>query len=117
MRVTVAAGVPCSACHQQQNSESLGIAGGPRGAPHWGLPPAATLMVFEGKSVPALCEQLRDPACNGNRTLAMLLEHVSHDPLVLWGWNPGGTRTKPPLTHEQFVAAFGAWVASAGACP
>jgi len=49
--------------------------------------------------------------------LAQLLEHVSHDPLVLWGWNPGGNRTTPPLAHDKFVAAFTTWVASDGACP
>jgi hypothetical protein len=73
--------------------------------------------VFQGKSPTALCEQLRDPARNNHRTLADLLEHVSHDPLVLWGWEPGGKRTLPPLTHDAFVAAFTTWVAGGGACP
>jgi hypothetical protein len=116
-RATVAAGVPCSACHQQRNSEAIGIAGGPPGAPKWGLPPVETPMVFEGKSLTALCEQLKDPARNKQRTLAMLLDHVSHDPLVLWGWSPGGKRTVPPLSHDAFVAAFTTWVDSDGACP
>jgi hypothetical protein len=106
-RGTVAAG----------NSEALHIASGPPGAPHWGMPPADTPMVFEGKTVTELCEQLKDPARNGHRSLAMLLDHVSHDPLVLWGWNPGGMRTPPLLPHDRFVAAFAAWVASGGACP
>ncbi|MCE9576900.1 MAG: hypothetical protein K8W52_27385 [Deltaproteobacteria bacterium] len=116
-RRSVAAGLPCRTCHQERNSEALGIIIGPPGAPHWGLPPRDTPMVFQGKSVHALCEQLKDPAQNNKRSLADLLEHVSHDPLVLWGWSPGGTRTLPPLTHDVFVAAFQAWVASDGACP
>ncbi|MBX3154943.1 MAG: hypothetical protein KF773_03000 [Deltaproteobacteria bacterium] len=116
-RATVAAGVPCTACHQERNSEAIGIPGGPPGAPHWGLPPAKTPMTFEGRSAGALCEQLKDPARNGNRTLPALLEHVTHDPLVLWGWNPGGKRTTPPVPHAAFVEAFGTWVASGGACP
>ena len=74
-------------------------------------------MVFEGRSVTALCEQLKDPNQNGHRTLAQLQEHVTSDPLVLWGWSPGGKRTLPPLQHPRFVAAFAAWVASGGACP
>ena len=73
-RATVAAGTPCSTCHQDRNSEAVGVAGGPPGAPRWGLPPAETPMVFEGKTVTALCEQLQDPARNGHRTLEMLLE-------------------------------------------
>lgn len=116
-RATAAAGVPCASCHQERNSEALGIAGGPPGAPKWGLPPAETPMVFEGKAVTALCEQLKDPARNGHRSLAMLLDHVSNDPLVLWGWSPGGKRTTPPLAHDKFVAAFTTWVGAQGACP
>ena len=79
--------------------------------------PAETPMVFEGKTVTELCAQLKDPACNGRRNLAMLLEHVSHDPLVLWGWAPGGKRTTTPLPHDKFVAAFATWIGAEGACP
>jgi hypothetical protein len=73
--------------------------------------------VFQGRTLAALCAQLKDPAQTGNRTLAQLLDHVSHDALVLWGWKPGGKRTLPPLSHDQFVAAFRTWVDSGGACP
>ena len=116
-RRSVAAGLACRTCHQTRNAEALGIAGGPPGAPGWGLPPSDTPMVFEGKSAHALCEQLRDPAQTRGRDLAALLEHVSGDPLVLWAWSPGGTRTPPPLSHDRFVAAFRTWVASGAACP
>jgi hypothetical protein len=116
-RQSVEAGLPCSACHQERNSEAVGVAGGPPGAPHWGLPPAKTPMVFQGRSVRALCEQLKEPAATGGKDLAALLEHVTHDPLVRWGWDPGGKRKKPPVSHAAFVAAFRTWVASGGACP
>jgi hypothetical protein len=116
-RGTIASGVPCATCHQTRNSDAIGIVGGPPGAPNWGLPPADIPMVFEGKTTTALCEQLKDPAKNHNRTLAMLLDHVTHDKLVLWGWDPGGKRTTPPLSHDAFVAAFTTWVDSGGACP
>jgi mono/diheme cytochrome c family protein len=116
-RKSAEAGLPCTACHQERNSEAIGIAAGPPGAPHWNLPPRETPMVFEGKTPTALCEQLRDPAQNGKKTLAALLLHVSEDALVLWGWNPGGKRTLPPLSHPAFVAAFKTWVDSNGACP
>ncbi len=116
-RRSAEAGLPCSACHQERNSEAIGVAGGPPGAPHWGLPPKATPMVFQGKALRALCEQLKDPAATGGKDLAGLLHHVEEDPLVLWGWNPGGKRTKPPVTHAAFVGAFRTWVASGGACP
>ena len=116
-RRSVEAGLECATCHQERNSEALGITGGPRGAPHWGLPPAETPMVFEGRSARELCEQLKDPARTGGRELDDLLHHVAEDALVLWGWDPGGTRTRPPLSHEAFVAEFRTWVESGGACP
>jgi hypothetical protein len=116
-RASEAAGLPCRACHENQNSERFGIPGGPPGAPHWGLPPKETPMIFQGRSTGALCAQLKDPEQNGHRSLDALLEHVDHDPLVLWGWQPGGARTRPPFSHDDFVAAFRIWVRSDGACP
>jgi hypothetical protein len=116
-RASIEAGLACSTCHQERNSEALGIKGGPPGAPHWNLPSKETPMVFEGKTESALCEQLKTPAQTGGRSLAQLLDHVTHDPLVLWGWAPGGKRTVPPIAHERFVAAFSAWVSSGAPCP
>jgi isoquinoline 1-oxidoreductase beta subunit len=116
-RASVEAGLPCSTCHQERNSEAIGVVGGPPGAPHWGLPPKDAPMVFQGKTVRALCEQLKDPAQTNGKNLEALLHHVSEDALVLWGWNPGGKRKKPPVAHPQFVEAFRTWVASGGACP
>jgi hypothetical protein len=116
-RGSIAAGLPCSTCHQEKNSDAIGVLGGPPGAPRWGLPPAEHPMVFQGKTPTALCEQLKNPAHNGGKSLAQLLDHVSHDALVLWGWKPGGKRQPPPLPHDKFVAAFTAWVAADGACP
>lgn len=116
-RASEEAGLKCATCHQGQNSEALGIPGGPPGAPNWHLPPKDTPMVFQGHTPASLCAQLADPAQNGGKDLAALLEHVSHDRLVLWGWNPGGDRTKPPMPHNEFVALFKLWVDGGGACP
>ncbi|GAB4510825.1 MAG: hypothetical protein Tsb0020_28400 [Haliangiales bacterium] len=116
-RLSAESGLPCSSCHQEHNSERVGVASGPPGAPHWGLPPAETPMIFQGRSPRALCEQLNDPVHTGGRSLADLLHHVGHDALVLWGWKPGGERTVPPISHEQFVASFSTWVTGGGACP
>ena len=116
-RASVEAGVACGTCHQERNSEAVGIKGGPPGAPRWGLPAKETPLVFEGMSLTALCEQTKDPARNGHKDAKALLEHVDHDPLVLWGWAPGGTRAVPPLSHEAFVAAWKTWTASGFACP
>lgn len=116
-RTSVDAGMTCKTCHQERNSEAIGVAGGPPGAPNWGLPAEDMPLVFQGLTPTRLCEQLKDPARNGHKDFAQLLEHVGHDPLVLWGWAPGGKRTLPPLTHAAFVDAFKKWVDSGGACP
>jgi hypothetical protein len=116
-RRTIAAGVPCSTCHQDHNSEAVGVEAGPPGAAKWNLPPEATPMVFQGKTATQICEQMKDPKQNNGKTLAQLLEHAKSDPIVLWGWNPGGKRTLPPMSHDAFAAAFQAWVDGGGACP
>jgi hypothetical protein len=115
-RTSLENGLRCSTCHREQNSEAVGIAGGPPGAPHWGLPPAETPMVFESRSERELCRQLTTRSATGGRSLTDLLEHVSADSLVLWAWAPGGARTPPPYSHEAFVAAFTTWVESGGSC-
>src|SRR4051812_41702362 len=116
-RTSTESGLACATCHRERNSEAMGIAGGPPGAPKWNLPPKETPMVFERMSLRALCEQLKDPERNGHKDSAQLLEHVSHDALVLWGWSPGGKRTLPPLDHATFVNAFKTWIASGSVCP
>lgn len=116
-RTSFNSGLACSTCHAEHNTEFPGGPPGPPGAPHWQLPPEQTPMVFQNRTVTALCKQLRDPAQNGERTLADLLEHVEKDPLVLWGWNPGGGRTPPPISHAAFVTHMRAWVDAGGICP
>lgn len=116
-RQSEANGLKCATCHQTQNSEAFGIAGGPPGAPHWQLPHKEMPLIFQGRSLRQLCLQLKDPAQNGGRDLNAIHHHVVHDPLVLWGWNPGGNRTKPPHSHAKFVEAVKTWVDGGGACP
>jgi hypothetical protein len=116
-RKSIAAGVPCSTCHQTRNADAIGVVNGPPGAPNWNLPPADMPMVFQGKTATQICEQMKDPKQNNGKSLAQLLEHATSDPIVLWGWNPGGKRTLPPLSHDAFAAAFKAWVDSDAACP
>jgi hypothetical protein len=116
-RKSIAAGMPCSTCHQTHNAETIGVENGPPGAPGWNLPPAETPMVFQGKTAKQICEQMKDPRQNGGKSFNQLLEHVEHEGLVLWGWAPGKGRTLPPMPHDKFVAAFKAWVDADGACP
>jgi cytochrome c5 len=107
-------GMKCSTCHQIANLPGANM---PPGNPKWSLPPANMKMVIQGETVGEFCRQLKDPAKNGHRSLAQIIEHVSSDELVGWGWNPGDGRTLPPLDRPEFVAAMKAWVDNGAACP
>ena len=97
----------CSNCHQPKNTPGLNM---PPGNPKWHLPPADMKMVFEGKSPKELAAQLKDPERNGHKTMAQIVDHISHDELVLGGWNPGDGRKKPPMSHAAFEKQFKEWV-------
>jgi mono/diheme cytochrome c family protein len=90
----------CANCHQLANLPGANM---PPGNPNWHLPTAEMPLVFQGKTPGELARQLKDPKQNGNKTLEQLLHHVSEDKLVLGGWDPGDGRTKPPLSHAEFV--------------
>ena len=101
----------CTTCHQVANFAPAGVPGNPK----WRTAPVA--MAWQGKSLGAICEQIKDPARNGTRTLAQLHDHMAHDALVGWGWRPGGTRTPAPGTQAQFGALIAAWIQTGAACP
>jgi hypothetical protein len=106
--------VKCAACHQTQN---LAGAHMPPGAPNWHLPPPGMRMVFEGLKPGELCRQLKDPARNGGKDLGQIVLHVTQDPLVGWGWDPGEGRTPVPLARAAFAARVKAWADQGAACP
>jgi len=74
-------------------------------------------MAWVGKGPHALCEQLKDPARNGGKTLAQIADHAAHDKLVAWGWSPGADRTPALGTQAQFGALVAAWIQDGAACP
>jgi hypothetical protein len=111
-----APGLPCSTCHGTTNPPASYGANMPPGAPNWHLPPPERKMVFIGLSKADLCATIKDRKRNGGKDLAALLEHVSHDKLVLWGWNPGVGRAPVSVPHDVFVASFKTWIAGGAPC-
>ena len=101
----------CATCHQVHNFEPAGVPG----APKWHVAPVA--MAWQGKSLGQVCEQIKDPARNGKRTLAQIHDHMAHDELVGWGWHPGGSRAPAPGTQKQFGDLVAAWIQAGAACP
>jgi hypothetical protein len=104
----------CSTCHQDHN---LAGAHMPPGAPNWGLPPPTTPMIWEGLSDAQICRSIKHPNENKNRNLDQLVEHLTEDKLVAWGWNPGEGRNPIPMSHEEFAAKVKRWQAAGAACP
>lgn len=111
-----APGFACATCHFVANPPAAWGAHMPPGAPNWHLPPPQTKMVFIGLSSGELCRTLKDERANGGKDLQALLEHVSHDKLVLWGWNPGVGRDPVSVPHAEFAAKFKQWVDAGAPC-
>jgi hypothetical protein len=104
-------GMECATCHQDRNQQLTRVPG----APEWHVAPKE--MAWVGKSAGYICAQLKDPARNGGKSLAQIVEHSAHDPLVGWGWSPGADREPVPGTQAQFGALVAAWVETGSACP
>jgi hypothetical protein len=105
----------CGNCHNGSgNNESSGTPGG-GGEGMWQLAPLS--MLWQGLSSGELCRTLKDPAHNGGRDGAALIHHMEDEPLVLWGWHPGGDRSPVPISHADFVERMEQWVAAGMPCP
>jgi hypothetical protein len=111
-------GLPCAACHTDKNFPlSVGEASYQSipGHSRWGLAPIE--MAWQGKSPDQICRQIKDPAHNGGRSLALLQEHMAKDELVGWAWHPGAGRRPAPGTQEEFGAIISAWINTGAECP
>jgi hypothetical protein len=107
----------CSGCHTEQNMtlhEAASYQSIP-GHSRWGLAPLS--MAWEGKSIGAICRQLKDIERNGGRNLAMVQDHVAHDDLVGWAWHPGEGRDPAPGSQEAAGQLMQAWIDSGAECP
>jgi hypothetical protein len=104
----------CSTCHQDHNVPGAHT---PPGAPTWGLPPPTTPMIWQGLSDAQICRSIKDPKQNKDRNLDQLVEHLTEDKLVAWGWDPGEGRNPIPMSHDEFAAKVKQWQAAGAPCP
>jgi hypothetical protein len=104
----------CSTCHQDHNLAGAHL---PPGAPGWRLPPPGTPMIWQGLSAAQICQSMKDPKQNRGRSIDQLVEHLTQDKLVMWGWNPGEGRTPVPMPHDEFSAKVKQWQAAGAPCP
>lgn len=111
-------GMQCTTCHGAENIPVVGQADTIKsipGNPAWHLAPIE--MAWEGKTLGQICQQIKDPARNGDMTMDELVEHMAHDELVGWGWAPGAGREPVPGTQAEFGELIDAWVKTGAACP
>lgn len=108
----------CATCHSTQNSPLQHAPPGLEtdGKPGWHMPPANMKMNWVGLQGAALCKVFREPRTNGNRSLAMLEQHMVTDHLVAWGWKPGPGRALPPLDKATFDEQVRAWIRNGAPC-
>jgi hypothetical protein len=106
-----APGLRCQTCHSASNYDAVRMPGHPK----WHLAPAE--MAWEGRSLAQICEQIKDRARNGGHSLKEIVEHMTNDSLVGWGWTPGIGRAPAPGTQVEFGALIKAWVETGAACP
>ncbi len=102
----------CDACHGTGNLPGANMP--PGVSTGWHLAPRE--MVFEGLSRHELAKMLMDPE-RSHMSSDELIEHVTSDPLVLWGWDPGDGREPVPTPHAEFAAAFRTWIAAGAPAP
>jgi hypothetical protein len=106
-----AVGMRCTTCHGPANFDPAGIPG----HPEWHLAPIE--MAWVGKSLGEICQQIKDPARNGGKSMDDLVHHMAEDSLVGWGWHPGVGRAPAPGTQQEFGALFKAWADTGAVCP
>ena len=104
----------CSTCHQDHNLPGQHL---PPGAPGWSLPPANMPMIWEGLTDAQICRSIKDPKQNNDRNIDQIVEHLTEDALVAWGWNPGEGRTPVPMARDEFAARVKQWQATGAPCP
>lgn len=104
--------IGCRTCHQVTNSPLLH---GPPGSESWELAPLE--MQWWNKTSREICEQIKNPETNGDRTLEDVADHITHDALVLWGWDPGPGRESAPYSPEEVERFILDWAEAGAPCP
>src|SRR5579872_5187424 len=111
-------GLVCQTCHSDRNVTLMSREARYRSIPghaRWMLAPKE--MAWQGKSLHDICQQLKDPARNGGRSLTLLHEHLAKDDLVAWAWKPGEGRKPAPGSQEELGALVQAWIDTGAVCP
>lgn len=111
--------IPCATCHTTTESVGENANATPHAAPRvamsWQLAPVEA--EWFGKSSAYICEQLKDPERNGDRTIREVAAHLDHDLILHWAWTPGGGREPAPHSLQATMDALMKWAAAGTPCP
>ena len=109
----------CSTCHTTLAEVDPNANRVPHSAPRvamaWALAPVEA--EWFGKSSSYICNQLKDPDRNGERTIKEVAVHLDHDLILHWAWNPGGDREPAPHSLQETMDALMKWAAAGTPCP
>ncbi|GAB5512110.1 MAG: hypothetical protein Rhims3KO_35110 [Hyphomicrobiales bacterium] len=106
----------CQTCHLWREDGGNDLPHmAPQVAMNWMLPPPEA--EWFGKSSVEICEQLRDPERNGQRTFLDIAGHLDHDLILHWAWSPGGGREPAPYSLQEHVDDVLAWGVAGMPCP
>lgn len=109
----------CGTCHTTLSEADPDANRTPHTAPKvaspWQLAPVEA--EWFGKSSSYICNQLKDPARNGDRTIREVAAHLDHDQILHWAWNPGGNREPAPHSLQATMDALMKWAAAGTPCP
>ena len=111
--------VPCSACHTTLKQPDPRANAQPHTPPKvamaWQLAPVEA--AWFGKSSAYICEQIKDPARNGDRSIRDVAAHLDHDLILHWAWQPGGNRQPAPYSLQEAMDFLMKWAAAGAPCP
>lgn len=105
--------IACQTCHGRSNASIPHAPPGVDG--YWQLAPVEA--DWFGRSSKDICEQLRDPERNGDRTFLEVAGHLGHDLVLQWAWDPGPGRQSAPYSLQAHVDDVLAWGVAGTPCP
>lgn len=111
--------LPCATCHTTLSTPNANANAIPHAAPKvamdWALAPVEA--AWFGKSSVYICRQLQDPERNGGRSIREVAEHLDHDLILHWAWDPGGNREPAPYSLQESMDFLMKWQAAGAPCP